>query len=448
MDCRTQETPKGKEMFRLDGGRPVAGTALPVLLLGGAPAPTPYPAYPLYCAPEPVLLPEHLTYQLCAALRRAPTVVVVGGFYGDAWPLMTALCGAIAYATGVPESEVLFRWVNEGVNALGAQFNARNMTVYVVPNDQLLAPRMLYYIGKRMAEQAQAQLRATAPAAPTAPARPPPVPQQKPAEKPVRRRKAARPSSAGKSVIAVLVVIATLAALGSGGWLINYALEEGRQQRANEDIASRFHDGADSVSYGGGGMLERFAALYEENSDIIGWLTIPAAGVDLPVMRANDDTYYLTHDFARNTTRYGALFLAARDQIGPGQNSANLSIFGHNTRNGTMFGQLKKFREPAFCKENPTFQFSTLYREAEWVVFAVMVVNIKGSFFDWREPDPRSPAQMEDFLQEIRSRSIVDCGVEVDGGDRLLSLATCCYDYKDARLVVFARELRPGEVMK
>jgi len=431
-----------------NSGFPLAGTALPVLLLGGAPAPIPDLVYPLYCEPEPVLLPEHLTYQLCAALRRAPTVVVLGGFYGDAWPLMTALCGSIAYATGVPESEVIFRWVNDGVYSLGAQFSARNMTVYAVPNDQILAPRMLYYIGKLMTEQAQAQRWATAPARP--PPAPPvsPVPQRKPAEKPVKRRRAARPSSAGKSVIAVLVVIAALAALGSGGWLINYALEEGRQQRANEDIASRFNDGADPVSYGGGGMLKRFSSLYDENSDIIGWLTIPAAGVDLPVMQANDDAYYLTHDFARKTTRYGALFLDARNQIGPGQNSANLSIFGHNTRNGTMFGQLRKFRELSFYKENPTFKFSTLYRESEWVIFAVMVVNINGNFFDWREPDPRSPSQMEDFLQEICSRSIIDCGVEAGYGDRLLSLATCCYDYKNARLVVFARELRPGETIE
>jgi SrtB family sortase len=192
--------------------------------------------------------------------------------------------------------------------------------------------------------------------------------------------------------------------------------------------------------------------LYDRNSDISGWLTIPAIGVNYPVMRTVNNEYYLTHDAERASSRYGALFLDSGNSVLPGQLSLNLSIYGHQTRNGTMFGQLSKYRDLAFYKANPTFSFDTLYEEKKWVVFAVIVTNADpaqdgGRFFEWRNPGAAEPARIDAFVAQLRQRSLIDSPVEVGPGDRLLSLTTCCYDFKNARLVVFAREMRSNETV-
>jgi sortase B len=351
---------------------------------------------------------------------------------------MSAVCGVMAYTAKAPESEVRLRWINDENTALGAELNAGGIKVYIAPNDPKLAPRMLRYVGWALGQN-QVETRQSANMA-----------KAKPAKRKSLKKNTARRL---KTASAFVLVAAILAAVGSGAWLINYGLEGGRNQRNIAALAERFHNNVEPMSYGEDNeneRLARFAELYAENNDIVGWLNIPGAGVDLPVMQAGDDEYYLTRDFERNTSRYGSLFLDTRNEITPGQESRNMSIFGHHTRSGSMFGQLRRYRDVAFYRENPTFTFSTLYREAEWVIFAVLVSNAdprqdNGRFFDWREPEFDNPSQMEYFLNEVHARSMIDTGIDVRFGDSLINLTTCCYDFRDARLIVFAREIRPGE---
>jgi sortase B len=260
------------------------------------------------------------------------------------------------------------------------------------------------------------------------------------------------PAKAARRILTVILAIAVLAASGSGGYLLYYLWDSRWQDKVNASASQLYHDTQQASSYTNGGMLARFAGLYAQNSDVAGWLAIPAAQVDLPVMLSADNDYYLTRNFQKKVTRYGALFLDSSNVVSPQASSHNLSIYGHNTRNGTMFGQLRSFRDVAFYKKNPTFSFSTLYRESEWVIFAVMVTNAdpkqdNGSFFDWRTDEIDSPTGAQVFLEEVRARSLIDTGITAEYGDKLLSLTTCCYDFKNARLVIFAREVRQGEVI-
>ena len=419
---------------------PPGGAALPVLLVGTAPLPPEGSLYPLEYAPEQVAAPEHFASQLCFALQRSNAVVVLGGFYGDIWPAMAAVCGAVAYAAGVPETEVRFRWVNEGDVYYGAEFEARGKTVYAVPNDINLVPRMLHYVtwalggyGRNVDSGRQ----------------PDEAPAAEPAAKPKKKRKKLKTAST------VVLIIAMLVSLGSGGWLINFALEEGRSRRLHGDLSTRFNQDRDRetepVSTGGVPQrLSRFDGLYADNDEIVGWLNIPAAEVDLPVVQRDCNEFYLYHDFNRRFSRYGTLFLDQNNEFRPGEMCLNLSIYGHNTRNGSMFGRLSRFRNASTLQENPTFTFTTLYEELEWVIFAMFISNAdprqdNGNFFEWRNTDLDDPERMEELLEDIMDRSMMVTGVDVAPGDRLLSLTTCTSEFRDARFVVFARLVRPDE---
>lgn len=90
-------------------------------------------------------------------------------------------------------------------------------------------------------------------------------------------------------------------------------------------------------------MLPEYAALHEQNSDIIGWLRIEGTVIDYPVMQTMDDEdYYLDYDFNGDANSNGSLILDTDSTAGVGTAqyqyingtppSTNLIIHGHTMR--------------------------------------------------------------------------------------------------------------------
>lgn len=188
---------------------------------------------------------------------------------------------------------------------------------------------------------------------------------------------------------------------------------------------------------------ESFAELLRYNPDTVGFLTIGET-VDLPVVqRENDNEYYLTHAYSGEEAREGALFLDGANRL----SDENLIVYGHNMRNGTMFGKLSSFGEREFLLKNAVVRFDTLYENALYVPFAMFEASMDendGHYFDVRQIvfDEMS---FELFVLKLRSRSVFDVPVEVEYGDQLLTLVTCSYNDDDGRYIVALRKLREGE---
>ena len=75
--------------------------------------------------------------------------------------------------------------------------------------------------------------------------------------------------------------------------------------------------------------------LQEENEDIIGWLEIEGTDINYPVLQGKDDEYYMTHNYKKEYSRNGSIFLSKDYNWDIPSN--NLLIYGHNLNNGTMF---------------------------------------------------------------------------------------------------------------
>lgn len=96
-------------------------------------------------------------------------------------------------------------------------------------------------------------------------------------------------------------------------------------------------------------------ALTSINSDIIGWLTVDGTNIDYPVLKGENNDYYLARDYTRKWATAGSIFMDFR-------NSANLGdvltiIYGHRMGYGKMFSDVTLFADGDYFANHLTGSF-------------------------------------------------------------------------------------------
>lgn len=197
----------------------------------------------------------------------------------------------------------------------------------------------------------------------------------------------------------------------------------------------------------GPAVQKRFEKLYEENQDLVAWLSIEGTRIDYPVMQCGDDEYYLNHSFYREESKYGCLYVRERADVHtPG---TNFIIYGHNMKDGAMFGKLEMYQEESFFLEHPVISFDTLYEERTYEILAVFRSQVYRQdenvfkYYQFYEAD--TPEEFASFYQNIKALSLYDTGVTAEFGDTFLTLSTCAYHVEDGRFVVVAKRAERRE---
>lgn len=190
-------------------------------------------------------------------------------------------------------------------------------------------------------------------------------------------------------------------------------------------------------------MLEKYADLYRENSDLVGWLSIEGMVIDYPVMQCEDDEYYLHHDFYGQDSKYGCLYVRNRADVNtPG---TNFIIYGHNMKDGSMFGDLDLYRRESFFQEHPVICFDTLYEERTYEILAVFRSQVYNSDDDvfryYQFYEAQTQEEFDEFYENIKELSLYDTGVTAEFGDSFLTLSTCAYHVEDGRFAIVAKKL-------
>ena len=159
-----------------------------------------------------------------------------------------------------------------------------------------------------------------------------------------------------------------------------------------------------------------FEALQAINPEIVGWLYVPQIGVDMPVLKGEDNEAYLNLDFVGNYSPLGSVF--TWQDADPRFTDPHISLFAHNMPSGQMFGNLKQFEDTGFLEENPTFYLYTPERSKELCVIDVQTCHKADAIFqrDWS-------------YEEVEEQTV--------------TLATCVsYDVTPERLAVTGKVVR------
>ena len=191
-------------------------------------------------------------------------------------------------------------------------------------------------------------------------------------------------------------------------------------------------------------ILPEYLALYEQNNDLVGWISIEDTRVNYPVVQSLDSpNFYLTHGFDKGETDYGCPYVAEICDVNPP--SDNLIIYGHHKKNGSMFSDLKKYRKQSFWENHKTFRFDTIYERQTYEVVAVFITVVytksPSEFKYYHFDDAETPAQFNAYIEACKARALYDTGVTATYGDKLITLSTCEYTNKNGRLVVVAKRV-------
>ena len=185
-----------------------------------------------------------------------------------------------------------------------------------------------------------------------------------------------------------------------------------------------------------------YAALQGENADYAGWLKIPGTRIDYPVVdRESDPEYYLHRAFDGSKSFGGTPFLGEAS----GVDTKCLIIYGHNMKNGSIFGTLDSYKKADYWKEHPIVRFYVDGEPRTYEVFAAVETQVlyedEDGFRYYRYDGDIPEEEYDELVNWLRGHSDYDTEIVPEYEDQILMLSTCSYHTKNGRFVVAARRV-------
>lgn len=183
--------------------------------------------------------------------------------------------------------------------------------------------------------------------------------------------------------------------------------------------------------------------LQEQNADIVGWLEIENTNMNYPVLQGTDNRYYMTHNYKKESSKNGSIFLDANYNWNIPSN--NLLIYGHNLGNGMMFQELLKYEKESFYQEHPVIRFTTAEEDAEYEIISVFKSRVyykseKNVFRYYYFINSESEEEYNQFVKNVKNASLYPIDATANYGDQLITLSTCSYYVDDGRFAVVGRK--------
>ena len=170
-----------------------------------------------------------------------------------------------------------------------------------------------------------------------------------------------------------------------------------------------------------------FEELKQKNSDTVAWLKVENTNIEFPIVQANNNSYYLTHNFDKKYNVAGWIFADYKNKLDG--TDRNIVVYGHNMRNNSMFGSLKDVITEEWYnnEENKYITFVTENDYQTYQVFSVYQIKTE----DYYIQTEFKSNEFTEFIDTITKRSKKDFGINVSKEDTILTLSTCANNNKN-----------------
>ena len=161
--------------------------------------------------------------------------------------------------------------------------------------------------------------------------------------------------------------------------------------------------------------------LKKENPDIVGWLYVDGQpSISYPIVQGRSNSEYLHMTYLRESLYAGSIFLNSTNAAD--FSDASSFVYGHNMRNGSMFGMLKFMMDQEAYEANPYFWVLTPEGDYRYHIFAALTTEDETEAFTVYH---ESGSDFAAWAKQMREQSVLDTDVPVKEGDRVVVLSTC-----------------------
>lgn len=189
-------------------------------------------------------------------------------------------------------------------------------------------------------------------------------------------------------------------------------------------------------------LAPAFRRLQEVNKDVAGMFMIPDTGISYPVLQ-KDNRFYLDHNIYGEPDIYGSIFMDENCT----RTGSSFILFGHAMKDGTMFGELKKYQNPDYLEKHSTAYLYTEYEKYTYKLSVLVLGDIESletlyqtfPFSTVSSAEPERCWKFWDAVAECTGKDMSGTGTD-EGG--ILMLATCAYHEEDGRLLLIGTQVR------
>lgn len=166
-----------------------------------------------------------------------------------------------------------------------------------------------------------------------------------------------------------------------------------------------------------------FDKLKSVNEDVVGWIYVDALpDISYPIVKGKDNQTYLHQTYEKNYNFAGTIFV---DYENSGDFSdCNTLVYGHNMKNGSMFGHLKKFREDdRLYKQDKYFWILTPERNYRYEIISAYTTGVNSDTYTlFKGPGE----EFEKYLETIKGYSEIQTDdTDLTIKDKIVTLSTC-----------------------
>lgn len=170
------------------------------------------------------------------------------------------------------------------------------------------------------------------------------------------------------------------------------------------------------------GPIIDFAALKAVNEDVIGWIQVEAIeNINYPIVQGKDNDYYLHRTVKKTYNFAGSIFLDSTNK--PDFSDPHSVVFGHNMKNGSMFGNLKEFNEKEVFEKSRYFWICTPQKNYKYEIFSVHEAISGGEAYLLFSGQGQ---EVVDFAKDMKAASnIVTPDITFKPDSKIVTLSTC-----------------------
>ena len=176
-----------------------------------------------------------------------------------------------------------------------------------------------------------------------------------------------------------------------------------------------------------------WGGLKAENSDIIGWIEVPAVRIQYPVLQGESNDEYLHKTVNGEWRTAGSIFLDSENS--PQMTDKHSIIYGHNMRNGSMFASLRNFNEQEVYDSCPYFWICTEEKDLLYRIVSVHVAMTEDESFTLFPSSIRNK-DFSEWMDRETGKTQIESPVPERYIERLVTLSTCTPSSDNTRQLV------------